>query len=527
MTEVIREEEHVEHESARRHIRGSTLLLAGRAISLSVNFATQVLTVRYLSKLEYGALAYGLTLAALATNFNALSLDRTLSRFLPIYEERRDLRKLSGALVLAFGTIATLGLAIVVVAWSTRSLYSGRLVTDPLAVALLLILIVLAPLGALDRLLEQLLAVFAGARSIFFRRHILTPAVRFSTILAVILAHGSVYGVALAHLAAGILGVLLYGIFLRNILAKQGLLGSIRIRTASLPVREIYAYAFPLLTADVAVMLRLSLVVLFLGYFHASDTVAEVRAVLPVAQLNEVVYTNFSFLFIPIASRLFAQNRNRQLAELYVQTSVWVTVMTFPIFAATFFLANPLAVLFFGQRYANSGPILAMLAFASYFGASVGFNVKTLRVYGNVRYAMIGDVIATLFAVVSGLLLIPRYGAIGGAIAFCASTIVHGLLNQYGLWLATGISPFVPASNRVNLAVVVATLGLLLLKQLWPPSLLLGIPVVALTSFLLVRLVRDSLRLKAMFPEIQRIPLARFLVERSRRKAEFTGARNG
>jgi O-antigen/teichoic acid export membrane protein len=527
MTEVLPDEEHVGHESARRHIRGSTLLLAGRAISLSVNFATQVLTVRYLSKLEYGALAYGLTLAALATNFNALSLDRTLSRFLPIYEERRDLRKLSGALLLAFGTVASLGLAIVVVAWSTTSLYSGRLVTDPLAVSLLLILIVLAPVGALDRLLEQLLAVFAGARSIFFRRHVLTPAVRLSAILAVILARGSVHAVALAHLAAGVLGVLLYGLFLHNILAKQGLLGSIRIRAAALPVREIYAYAFPLLTADLAIMLRLSLIVLFLGYFHTSDTVAEVRAVLPVAQLNEIVYANFSFLFIPIASRLFAQNRTRQLAELYLQTSVWVTVLTFPIFAATFFLSDPLTVLFFGQRYANSGPILAVLALASYFGAAVGFNIKTLRVYGNVRYAMIGDLIATLFALVSGLLLIPRYGAIGGAVAFCASTIVHGLLNQYGLWLATGISPFASASNRVNVAVVVAILGLVQLKQLWSPSLLFGLPLVALVSFLLVRLVRDSLRLESTFPEIQRIPLAKFLVDRSRRRAGWTGARDG
>ncbi len=500
-----------DHESARKHIRGSTLLLSGRAISLSLNFAAQILTVRYLSKLDYGALAYALTLASLAANVNALSLDRTLSRFLPIYQHQRDFRRLFGALVLAVGTILALGLAIIVILWSTQSLLSGRLVGDPLALALLLVLVALAPVGAMDRLLEQLLAVFAGARSIFFRRHVLTPCVRLSAILAVVLAHGGVYAFAFAHLAAGVLGVLLYAVFLHNILTKHGLLVHFRFREALYPVRDICVYSFPLLTGDLAVILRSALVVVCLGYFHASDTVAEYRAVLPVAQLNDIVFMNFSFLFIPIASRLFARERSQLLAELYLQTSIWVTVLTFPIFAATFFLADPLTVLFFGKRYAHAGSILAMLAVGWYFNAAVGFNMKTLRIYGNIRYTVAGDVLATLFALVSSIVLIPRYGAYGGAIASTTTMVVHGLLNQYGLWRVTGISPFTWAYSRVNLAVGLATLVLLQIELLWQPSLLLGLPVVALVSFVVLRYARGSLRLDATFPEIRRTVLGRVL----------------
>jgi hypothetical protein len=47
-----------------RQIRGSSLLLIGRTLSMAVNFAVQVLIVRYLSKTDYGAFAYALSIVA-------------------------------------------------------------------------------------------------------------------------------------------------------------------------------------------------------------------------------------------------------------------------------------------------------------------------------------------------------------------------------------------------------------------------------------------------------------------------------
>jgi hypothetical protein len=43
--------------ATRSQIRGGTLLLAGRTISLGINFVVQILIVRYLTETEYGAFA--------------------------------------------------------------------------------------------------------------------------------------------------------------------------------------------------------------------------------------------------------------------------------------------------------------------------------------------------------------------------------------------------------------------------------------------------------------------------------------
>src|SRR5881394_1972112 len=103
-------------EATRRQIRGSSLLLAGRMLSLAVNFVTQVLIVRYLSKSDFGAFAYGLSLVALGESLAVLGLDKAISRFLPIYDEQRDYNKLFGTLIMAGGTVLSLGLAFLLLA---------------------------------------------------------------------------------------------------------------------------------------------------------------------------------------------------------------------------------------------------------------------------------------------------------------------------------------------------------------------------------------------------------------------------
>ena len=62
------------HEATRKQIRGSSLLLGGRFISLGINFAIQIMIVRYLSKADYGAWAYVISLVSLGVSVATFGL---------------------------------------------------------------------------------------------------------------------------------------------------------------------------------------------------------------------------------------------------------------------------------------------------------------------------------------------------------------------------------------------------------------------------------------------------------------------
>lgn len=65
--------------SSRRQIRGSSLLLVGQFLSKAINFAVQVLIVRYLTKSDYGAFGYALSIVALGESVATFGLDRAIT----------------------------------------------------------------------------------------------------------------------------------------------------------------------------------------------------------------------------------------------------------------------------------------------------------------------------------------------------------------------------------------------------------------------------------------------------------------
>src|ERR671922_2959135 len=92
------------NQATKKNLRGSTFLLAGRVIGMVANFAIQVLIVRYLSKSDYGAFAYALSVISLGSSLTVFGLEKTITRFVPIYQERGEYHKLFGTLILAVST---------------------------------------------------------------------------------------------------------------------------------------------------------------------------------------------------------------------------------------------------------------------------------------------------------------------------------------------------------------------------------------------------------------------------------------
>ena len=498
--------------ATQRHIRGSSFLLIGRMLAVCLNLAVQVLMVRYLAKSDYGAFAYALAAVSLGSSVVLCGFSRTFGRFGPIYQERGDYDKLLGMMILTVGTIVGLGVSMVLIVFGLRDALSGLLVSDPLAFSLLLTLVALSPVQALDSLFGGMLAVFASPRAIFFRRHVLGPSLKLVVVLLLIYLHASVHFLAVGYLVAGSLGTLMYVVALGRVLRAQGVLQRFRLVKVRLPTRELFGFSLPLVSSDVVLVLRSSLVILLLEYFRSTSDVAVFRAVLPIAQLNMVVYQSFRLLFTPAASRMFVRGNEPGMNELYWQTAAWISVLSFPVFAISFSQAQPLTIFLFGARYAESGLILAILSVGFFFNATLGFNGLTLRVYGKVREIVGIDAVATVVAVVMNLLMIPRYGALGGAIATCATLVAHNLLYQAAVVRLNGIESFQRCHLRLYSTIVLAALGLLLIQVVAAPPLYVAVVLSAGATVLLLASNATVLQIERVFPEVLRFTVVRHLL---------------
>lgn len=492
-----------------RQIRGSSLLLVGRLIALVVNMLVQVLIVRALAQSEYGAFAYALSLVILGETVVTFGLDRGLGRFLAVYDEGHDHRRLLGALVMVLATVLGLGLALILLVVGFRDALLGAAVADSEAAALLVILILLAPIQAADNLLGGALAVFASARSIFVRKYVLGPGLRLVVVLLLVAGDFGAEFLAVGYVVTGFIGVLLYGALLLRVLRARGILGAVPWRDVRLPAREMLAFTIPLLTTDLVYAGLHTTDALFLGHFWGASAVAEYRVVQPLVHLNLLVYSSFTILYLPAASRLFARGEREGVAQLYWRTAIWMAVISFPIFALTTSMAQPITVALFEERYAGSAIYLAILSVAAYLNVALGFNGLTLRVYGLVRYTVVINLIAAAVSLALNLLLIPVWGPMGAAVSTATALIGFNLLKQAGLRRGTGISVFDRRYAWVYAIIGVATLAIAAVQLVLKPGLVPSLLVAAVASAVVLLSTRRALDVGGTFPEVLRLPFAR------------------
>lgn len=496
----------------RRHVRGSSLLLVGRGLSLLFTTATQVVVVRALTKSDYGAFAYALVLAGAGQTLLSLGQGRLLSRFMAKYEEERDYDRMFGSMALAVGTI----LATSAVAVAVLFVFSGQLiaptVNSPANVRVVLILVFLGPLMALDQTFVALFAVFSRPKAIFFRKYIFTPGLQLAVVLVLALTGASVTFLAVGYLTAGAIGIAVYAVVAFQVLRQRGLLRHLHPRRLILPYRAVFSFSLPLITNELFVLTLNVVGVIILGHYHSTVGVASYRAVVSPARLNNAVVQSFVPMFLPLAARLFHRGDIRGLNRSYWQTAAAVAVLSFPIFAVTGPLAPQVTVTLFGARYADSSLVLEILSLGYFFSVALGFNAYTLQVCERIKYLVWVNVAAIALNIVVSLALVQRYGAVGIAVANLVALVVQNLLNQWALRRELGTAFIDRSCLGLYAMIVAASAALWIFRELVHPNLVVGLLAAGVVSLVVLFTSRSAIELSETFPEIRRVPVLKWLV---------------
>jgi O-antigen/teichoic acid export membrane protein len=503
---------------AAQHIRGSSLLLAGRLVALAIDFSAQVLLVRYLSKPDFGAWSYALALVAMLGGVALFEMGNTLARFIPIYRERGQPDSMAGAVALGFAVVGGLGTLIAIAVVVVIGILGFRPTSDPEALQLLVLVAFLIPIQALDSLFTTLFATIGSSRAIFLRQSILGPALRVGLVGGLIAAHADVEFLAGGYIAISLFALAVSGLMFWRAVRERRRIGPGKRRAWNFPARDLFMFATPLLASTLVWLLMESSDAVLLGYFYDTDAVASFRVVLPLARMNTLVILTFGMLYMPMASRLYARTEEAQLQDLYWQSALWMTVLTFPIFLLTFSFARSTTVGIYGNAYAGSAPIMALLAIGYFFHTALGFNGVTLRIHSKLRYTVSIDVAMAVLNVGLNLILIPRFGVIGAAIGTTATLCLHNVLKQVGLWRYTGWPLFRIRYALVYCGLAAVALAMLGLQALLPASLLVALPLAAVVGIAALWFSRGMLDVDTLFPELRQLPLVgRYMGQRSAR----------
>jgi O-antigen/teichoic acid export membrane protein len=508
---VRRPETGAPEQMSKRQIRGSGLLLAGRGLSVGLKFLAELLIIRYLATEAYGSWTYALAAVTFLTVVATFGLNRAVVRFLPIHLERGQRGEFFGVLAFVLGSLL-LSTGLTVAAFyafpDVVARLAGAAPDQPLDV--LLIIILLVPIDTLDGFLTGILAAFADARTMFVRRYLLSPGLRVAVALTLVVSGADVRLLAYGYLLAGLAGLTYYAWSVYHGIRDRGLLRNVVLSEVKLPVRRVLSYTVPVMAADWCQISLTTIGPLMLGYFSGMSAVAMFRVVFPLVTLIEVVRQTFVVLFEPATSRLDARGDREGLETLYWRAALWVAVLTFPAFAVSFTVAEPLTGLLFGERYQAAAPILSYLALGAFVRALVGFNAPTLRMVGQLRWLIGASALTALASIGLHLALVRPWGALGAGIATGSSWVLYAVLNQVALWRGAGMTPFDTRYTVPYLSILGCTIWLSVLRIAFPDAVVLLVGSVLASTVVVLAAARTSLSITETFPELERFRIVRW-----------------
>ena len=401
--------------------RQGAVVFLTRGAALVLGITSTILLSRVLGADGLGKFRLGSVVVQLVTAFCVLGLDKALLRYVPILEARgEDGRGLlmagsSAVFLISLGLSAVLLLAAPILA---TSYFHSAEMTNVIRLFSLQV-----PVLALFRFLSG--AVTAAKRFDFASKvtNILSPAVFVLLLMLVALVSPSLKGA----IAARIVAQLAAGCFLAVFLVQH--YSKLRQAEASTrgTFRNYLLLSIPLFVIGFGYQLLNQMDTIMLGHFVSPK---EVGIYSVAFKVSAFVLIGLEIL-LPIVAPLFAQFRatsdNQSMETLFTAVTKWLCYSSLVIFAGiAVFRVELLHV--FGKGFTAGSSVLLILAVGQLVNAATGPTGVLLTMTGKQRWELANIVSMVAFNFLLNLLLIPKMGMTGAALAAALSiAIINGL----------------------------------------------------------------------------------------------------
>ena len=201
--------------------------------------------------------------------------------------------------------------------------------------------------------------------------------------------------------------------------------------------------------------LDIVLVAAFLGAAPAAVYTAATRFVV----LGQLGSQAVSLAVQPKFSELMAHQDVVRTRQVYRTTTAWVVAVTWPVHLVVAML-SPVLMRLFGHGYGDGRSVMVILAMAMLVATGCGMVTMLLLMSGRSRENLLNVVVALVSNLVLNVLLIPRMGIEGAAVAWAVAIVLSNLLPLYQIHRAYGLNPFGRATFRVAVLCVGCFVGL-------------------------------------------------------------------
>lgn len=305
---------------------------------------------------------------------------------------------------------------------------------------------------------NQFYELVRGALMGFGQEHYSEPLVVLNKLLFCVVGVGLAYigygveGALFGHLVATLVVTIVGVLFLKRHLSLSFVTRPV---PSGFPRQELFSFnAFSV----VLIFLTMSLYhidILLLQPLSGSEQTGQYKAALVIAEFLWFVPMAIQLVLLQATSELWANENVDQITSIAARATRYTLLLTVLLALGLAALADPFVPLYFGSEFADAiDPLLLLLP--GVIGFAIARPIYAIgQGKGDLRILILATGVAALLNVVLNLILIPRFGMYGAAVA---TSIGYGSMAGLHVWSARRIG-FDPLADLRLGPIAVTSIG--------------------------------------------------------------------
>jgi O-antigen/teichoic acid export membrane protein len=408
----------------------------GTIVNYVLKYGNYFLLQRGLGAASFGLYSIGMSLVTLMVSILTLGMDDAMVRYVSIYKSKKQTKLLRGLMVFCFivaGGFGILG-AIFMISFAP---FLAAFRKTPELVSVLQVMAPLVPLLCLQAISFGGLVGFRQFKAPVLWQRIFVPTLSFLLLAGTLYFFRNAVAAAAVTVVGTIIGVGFSLSFLSRA-AKRNL----KPESNAYAVRKWVGFAIPNFLTTIIDTVLDSIDTLLLTFFAVTNAaIGQYNAAIKISGFIGMPLAVLNTIFAPIIAELHNNGEREKLEAMFKVVTKWAITFSLPIFAIATLFSVPLLSLS-GDTFIGAWPLLIVFAVGGLVNVATGPVGLMLLMTGHQRFSFLNSLAAVTANIVLGIILTPRYGAMGTAISTALATCVVNLLRVLQVFLILKMQPY-------------------------------------------------------------------------------------
>lgn len=449
MQEVYKTEEVLLEKHLKKISKEASINFLGSLVGTILGYVSIIILTSNLTPDQYGTFVLAFSIVSVFVIFSSLGIPPMLERYVPFLLGAGKRGEAKGLIFSSLKYILVLSLFLSMLLFFVSDFIALSIFKQPQLSLILKITILILPFWVFIQLVSSSFRALKELRYQVYINQFFIPLLKIVFALFIFSLGYSLIGWTIVHVGIFV-GASAFALFF----FKKLIIFFRDTRRRHVYTKEIISYSWPLIIIGIVSGLPFYFTSLILGYFYPASHVGIFRIYFMTAGMLTLVLASLAFIYRPIASELIGQEKIKPLRDIYQRASKWAFLISGFGFLVILFWGRQILSVFFPVDYVVFSVALTILAGGQLINNLVGPTGMTILAFGQSKalaFFVMGQIIVNL---VLALVLIPRFGIVGGALAFASAVILVNTATLIYTFTEFGFQPFTWLYLRILLGFI-------------------------------------------------------------------------